>query len=144
MNKKNKKMGGGYSATMKQTGGPDKPKITDNEAAFRRKKVEGANRAADRVANLKQKKKVNEDIAEGTGKKRFTKKAERIQKKIDRTTKRGERRSTVATAGRSAEELRSIGIEPSKEVKFGGPSMKKKSGVAKKPKKGMGGYGFKK
>ena len=139
MYKKNKKMSGGYGTPIKKKGDPNKPKMSENEIRFRRKKAQGAGNAAERVSNLTQRKVEAEEMGK-------TKKASRVQKRIERTTKRGKKRSLAATAGRTAEELRSIGIQPSKELKFGGVSkpdkagkktLKKKGGV--KSKKGMGG-----
>lgn len=99
----------------------DKPKMSENEVRFRRRKAQGAGNAAERVSNLKQKKAEAEDKGK-------TKKASRVQKRVERTTKRGQRRSAAATAGRTSEELKSIGIQPSKEVSFNKPAPKRLPG----------------
>ena len=117
MYNKNKKRVGGYGTPMKMNGGPEKPEMSENEVRFRRRKAQGAGNAAERVSNLKQKKTEAEEMGK-------TKKAGRVQKKIERTTKRGQRRSAAATAGRTSEELKSIGIQPSKEVNFDKPAPK--------------------
>jgi len=68
--------------------------------------------AADRIAGAKK------------GKKAMDGKPKDKPKMVERTTKRGQRRSAAATAGRTSEELKSIGIQPSKEVSFNKPAPK--------------------